>query len=212
MLLFRLRTIWKTVNRKFYPTRLIAQTLPLWIPFVPVDAERPHWNTVHIRTGYQKLAWFIRGCQAGAVLLGWNPQIDRKMGKSHSFRWAIFWVILLYMFFLNKRSNFEKKPHELSYRSNISCSNSKWQYIFFRKISERYFIVKNNKNFIHLSTSFYFQSQNSVYTFPHISPPQSLCPWPTFCPSWEYYCAGFECRTSSFAKSTWFSIVLIYAQ
>ena len=23
------------------------------------------------------------------------------------------------MFFLNKRSNFEKKPHELSYRSNI---------------------------------------------------------------------------------------------
>ena len=147
MLLFRLRTIWKTVNRKFYPTRLIAQTLPLWIPFVPVDAERPHWNTVHIRTGYQKLAWFIRGCQAGAVLLGWNPQIDRKMGKSHSFRWAILWIILLYMFFLNKRSNFEQKPHELSYRSNISCSNSKWQYIFFRKISERYFIVKNNKNF-----------------------------------------------------------------
>ena len=25
------------------------------------------------------------------------------------------------MFFLNKRSNFEEKPHELSYRSNI-CS------------------------------------------------------------------------------------------
>ena len=29
MLLFRLRTIWKTVDGKFYPTRLIAQTLPL---------------------------------------------------------------------------------------------------------------------------------------------------------------------------------------
>ena len=29
MLLFRLRTIWKTVDEKFYPTRLIAQTLPL---------------------------------------------------------------------------------------------------------------------------------------------------------------------------------------
>ena len=27
--------------------------------------------------------------QAGAVLLGWNPQIARKMEKSHSFRWAI---------------------------------------------------------------------------------------------------------------------------
>ena len=26
------------------------------------------------------------------------------------------------------------------------------------------------------------------------------------------YCADFECRTSSFAKSTWFSIVLIHAQ
>ena len=26
--------------------------------------------------------------------------------------------MLLCMFFLNKRSNFEKKPHELSYRSN----------------------------------------------------------------------------------------------
>ena len=29
MLLFRLRTIWKTVDGKFYPTLLIAQTLPL---------------------------------------------------------------------------------------------------------------------------------------------------------------------------------------
>ena len=29
MLLFRLRTIWKTVDGKFYPTRLITQTLPL---------------------------------------------------------------------------------------------------------------------------------------------------------------------------------------
>ena len=33
----------------------------------------------------------------------------QKMGKSHSFRWAILWIILLYMFFLNKLSNFEKK-------------------------------------------------------------------------------------------------------
>ena len=30
---------------------------------------------------------FVR--QAGAVLLGWNPQIARTMGKSHNFRWAI---------------------------------------------------------------------------------------------------------------------------
>ena len=29
MLLFRLKTIWKTVDGRFYPTRLIAQTLPL---------------------------------------------------------------------------------------------------------------------------------------------------------------------------------------
>ena len=31
---------------------------------------------------------------------------------------------------------------------SISCSNSKWQYTFSRKISERYFIVKKNKNFV----------------------------------------------------------------
>ena len=77
-------------------------------PGETINAERPHWNTVHIRTGYQKLAWFILGRQAGAVLLGWNPQIARKMGKSHSVRWAILWIILLYMYFLNKRSNVEK--------------------------------------------------------------------------------------------------------
>ena len=33
---------------------------------------------------------------------------------------------------------------------SISCSNSKWQYIFFRKISERYFIVKKKKLFFPL--------------------------------------------------------------
>ena len=126
MLLFRLRTICKTVDGKFFPTRLIAQTLPLLTIICSGrcrTTERPHWNTVHIRTGYQKLAWFILGHQAGAVLLGWNPQIARKMGKSHSFRWSILGIILLYMFFLNKRSNFEKKSHELSYRSNIMNIN-----------------------------------------------------------------------------------------
>ena len=56
------------------------------------------------------------------------------------------------------------------------------------------------------------QSQNSDYIFPCISPFRSLCPWPTFCTSWEYYCAGFECRTSSFAKRTWLSIFFIHAQ
>ena len=30
---------------------------------------------------------------------------------------------------------------------SITCSNSKWQYIFFQKISERCFIVKKNNNF-----------------------------------------------------------------
>ena len=47
---------------------------------------------------YQKLAWFILVRQAGAVLLGWNPQIARNMGKSHSLKWGILWIILLYMF------------------------------------------------------------------------------------------------------------------
>ena len=85
---------------------------------------------------------------------------------------------------------------------------------------DRYQIKKNSSliitlfsiHFIHLSTNFFFQSQNSVYIFSHISLSRSLCPWPMFCPSWEYYFAGFECRTSSFAKSTRFSIVLIHAE
>ena len=33
------------------------------------------------------------------------------------------------------------------YFFSISCSYSKFQYIFFRKFSERYFIVEKNKNF-----------------------------------------------------------------
>ena len=40
--------------------------------------------------------------------------------------------ILLYMFFLNKRSNFEKKPHELSYRSNIYIN----KYQFYKYVEE----------------------------------------------------------------------------
>ena len=81
-----------------------------------------------------------------------------------------------------------------------------------KKKTHLYMIALFSIHFIHLLTGFFFQSQNSVYIFPHISPSRSLFPWPTFCPSWEYNCAGFECRTSSFAKSTWFSIVLINAQ
>ena len=37
----------------------------------------------------------------------------------------------------------------------ISCSHSKLQYIFFRKLSERYFIVKKNKNLAPTMYRFY---------------------------------------------------------
>ena len=110
MLLLRLRTICKTVDGKFYPIRLIAQTLPLLTTICSGRCITPsleygsHQNGVSII-----LASFILGRQAGAVLLGWDPQIARKMGKSHSFKWTILWIKLLYMYFLNKRSNFEKK-------------------------------------------------------------------------------------------------------
>ena len=83
-----------------------------------------------------------------------------------------------------------------------------WSLTIKKKKKHLYVITLLSIHFIHLSTSFFFQSQNSVYIFPHIYPSRSLCPWPTFCPSWEYYCAGFKCRTSSFAKSTWFSFFL----
>ena len=98
MLYYELLKPGETMNGERYRTRLIllkraiAEKRPEYATrheFVPVDPVRPHWNTVHIRTGYQKLAGFILGRQAGAVLLGWNPKIARKMRKSHSFRWAI---------------------------------------------------------------------------------------------------------------------------
>ena len=80
-LLFRLRTIWKTVDGKFYPTRLLAQTLPLLTTICSGRRRTPS-----LKYGSHQS---ILGCQAGAVLLGWDPQIARKMGKSHSFRWTI---------------------------------------------------------------------------------------------------------------------------
>ena len=121
MLLFRLRTIWKTVDGKFYPTCLIAQTLLLLTTICSGRCRTPsleygsHLNRV-LKIG---------------LIHSWPPSrhssfrmestnFDRKMGRSHSFRWEILWIILLYMFFLNQRSNFEKKkPHELSYKSNM---------------------------------------------------------------------------------------------
>ena len=39
-----------------YPWREGNALYLVGLPFFPVDAERPRWNTVHIRTGYQKLA------------------------------------------------------------------------------------------------------------------------------------------------------------
>ena len=53
----------ETINGERYRTHLIrlkraiAEKRPEYAtrPFVPVDAKRLHWNTVHIRTGYQKL-------------------------------------------------------------------------------------------------------------------------------------------------------------
>ena len=40
----------------------------------------------------------------------------------------------------------------------------------FKKKENLYMIALFSIHFIHLSTSFFFQSQNSVYIFPHISP------------------------------------------
>ena len=80
-------------------------TPPFWLltTICSGRCRMPSLEYVSHQNRVSKLAWFILGRQASAV---------------HSFRWVILWIILLYMFFLNKRSNFEKKPHELSYRSN----------------------------------------------------------------------------------------------
>ena len=56
------------------------------------------------------------------------------------------------------------------------CGIDRYQ---FKKKTHLYMIALFSIHFIHLSTSFFFQSQNSVYIFLLISPSRSLCPWPT---------------------------------
>ena len=125
------------------------------------------------------------------------------------------WLGIISHLFLRIRCIVDAIVHFIWMRGCINnyshpvCGIDRYQ---FKKKTHLYMIALFSIHFIHLSTSFFFQSQNSVYIFPYISSSRSLCPWPTFCPSWEYYCTGSECRTSSFSKSTWLSIVLIHAQ
>lgn len=58
---------------------------------------------LHIRTGETKLTLFILVRQAGAVIIGWNPQFARKIEKCYSSRycpseiWNLF-IILMYTY------------------------------------------------------------------------------------------------------------------
>lgn len=101
----RVKNYFQTAAGKFSLTRLTGQTKHLLTTICSGCCRTPHWNTVHIRKVYQKLAWLILGQQAGLAILGWSPQIERKMGKCYSFSCAILWIKLLYIFILNKRWN-----------------------------------------------------------------------------------------------------------
>ena len=128
MLLFRLRTIWKTVDGKFYPTHLITQTLPRLTTICSGRCRTPsqeygsHQNRVskidliHSWPPSRRSSFGMEStnCQKDGkkYITLQVPKIGfskEALWKSHSFRWAILWIILFYIFFLNKRSNFEKK-------------------------------------------------------------------------------------------------------
>ena len=108
MLLFRLRTIRKTVDGKFYPTRLIAQTLPLLTTICSGQCRTPSLEYGSHQNRVSKIDLIHSWPPSRRSSFGMNSQIARNMGKNHSFRWAILWIILFYMFFVNKHLNFKK--------------------------------------------------------------------------------------------------------
>ena len=119
MLLFRLRTIWKTLDVKYYPIRLIAQILPLLTTICSGRCRTPSLEYGSHQNRVSKIGLIHSWPPSRRSSFGMESTNCQEDGKSRSFRWAILWIILLYMFFKNKCSNFEKEPHELSYRSNI---------------------------------------------------------------------------------------------
>ena len=118
MLLFRLRTIWKTVDGKFYPTHLIAQNLHLLTTICSGRCRTPSLEYGSHQNRVSKIGLIHSWPPSRRGVFGMESTNCQKDGKSHSFRWAILRIILLYMFFLNKGSNFEKKSNELSCSSN----------------------------------------------------------------------------------------------
>lgn len=96
-------------NSSFSKQEELANSLGVWLPFVPVDAERPHWKTLHTSVEGIK-HWFGTFL---AVFLGRNPYIFRKMGKSSGFRWTILWIAHNLIIFHNKVSISLKKTLKL---------------------------------------------------------------------------------------------------
>ena len=139
------------------------------------------------------------------------PELEPRLAKIVNLSFSVYSISFIFTYLMHSGRHSPLYVNARVYQQLSAPCLWNWSLSIWKK-THLYMIALFSIHFIHLSKSFFFQSQNSVYIFPHISPSRSLCPWPTFCPSWEYYCAGFECRTSSFAKSTWFSIVLIHAQ
>lgn len=123
------------LTNEIYTTKLFLSKNRIWKmwPNNQVNGKaEPSWrqgsflyfvrypNAAYIRTECRKLAWFIPGTPSrSSFFLGWHLQTARKMGKHNSFIWTIFWVILLYMFFLNNNFIFLKHLDEYNYRRNI---------------------------------------------------------------------------------------------
>ena len=85
MLPFQLRTIWKTVDGKFYPTRLIAQTLPLLTNISSGRCRTPSLEYGSHQNRVSKIG----------LIHSWPPSWRSSFGMESSncqkacFRWAI---------------------------------------------------------------------------------------------------------------------------
>ena len=118
MLLFRLRTIWKTVDRKLYPTRLIAQTLPLLTTICSGRCRTPSLEYGSHQNRVSKIGLIHSWPPSRRSSFGMESPNFQKYGKKSLLQMG------------NTSNNFDKKPHELSYRSNnllnlnIQCFNT----------------------------------------------------------------------------------------
>ena len=109
MLLFRLRTIWKTVDGQFYPTRLIAQTLPLLTTICSCRCRAPSLEYGSHQNRVSKIGLIHSWPPSRRSSFGMESTNCQKDRKKSQLQMANTLNNTIVHVCLNKRSNFEKK-------------------------------------------------------------------------------------------------------